>query len=191
MNVIKSVYKNNSLEKADVIIEEKDYKRIILGLYTWYRFSEKESKFVKIKDTPSKLPFPEVVPSFIVPDLEKIIHYENLKQCLNLGLKITRIRRGIKFKESQWLKKYIALNTDLRTKARNEFEKDFFKLMNNSVFGKTMENIRNRVNIKLVTDKKNAERLVAKPNFKHCYIFDEDLIAIHMKKTSLTMNKPV
>ena len=120
-----------------------------------------------------------------------VIHYENLKQCLNFGLKLTHIHRGIKFKESQWLKRYIALNTDLRTKARNEFEKDFFKLMNNSVFGKTMENIRNRVNIKLVTDRKKAEKLAAKPNFKHCNIFDEDLIAIHMKKTSLTMNKPV
>ena len=120
-----------------------------------------------------------------------VIHYENLKQCLNFGLKLTYIHRGIKFTESQWLKKYIALNTDLRTKARNEFEKDFFKLMNNSVFGKTMENIRNRVNIKLVTDKKKVEKLAAKPNFKHCNIFDEDLIAIHKKKTSLTMNKPV
>ena len=120
-----------------------------------------------------------------------VIHYKNLKQCLNLGLKLANIHRGIKFKESQWLKKYIALNTDLRTKARNEFEKDFFKVMNNSVFGKTMENIRNRVNIKLVTDKKKAEKLAAKPNFKHCNIFDENLIALHMKKTSLTMNKPV
>ena len=120
-----------------------------------------------------------------------VIHYENLKQCLKLGLKISNIHRGIKFKESQWLKKYIALNTDLRTKARNEFEKDFFKLMNNSVFGKTMENIRNRVNIKLVTDKKKAERLAAKPNFKHCNIFNENLIAIHMKKTFLTFDKPV
>ena len=97
-----------------------------------------------------------------------VIHYENLKQYLNLGLKLTNIHRGIKFKESQWLKKYIALNTDLRTKARNEFEKDFFKLMNNSVFVKTMENIRNRSVIKLVTYKIKAENLAAKPNFKHC-----------------------
>ena len=120
-----------------------------------------------------------------------VIHYENLKQCLKLGLRITNIHRGIKFKESQWLKKYIALNTDLRTKARNEFEKDFFKLMNNSVFGKTMENIRNRVDIKLVTDKIKAKKLAAKPNFKHCNILNENLIAIHMKKTSLTFDKPV
>ena len=131
----------------------------------------------------------------LIPNLwnkkKYVIHYENLKQCLNFGLKLTHIHRGIKFKESKWLKKYIALNTDLRTKAKNEFEKDFFKLMNNAVFGKTMENIRNRVNIKLVTDRKKAEKLAAKPNFKHCNIFDEDLIAIHMKKTSLTMDKPV
>ena len=120
-----------------------------------------------------------------------VIHYENLKQYLRLGLKITKIHRGIKFKESQWLKKYIDLNTGLRTKARNEFEKDFFKLMNNSVFGKTMENIRNRVDIKLVNDKNKAERLAAKPNFKHCNIFSEDLTAIHMKKTFFTFNKPV
>ena len=108
-----------------------------------------------------------------------------------MGLKLTYIHRGIRFEESQWLKKYITLNTDLRTKATNEFEKDFFKLMNNSVFGKTMENIRNRVDIKLVNDKKKAEKLSAKPNFNHCNIFSEGLVAIHMKRTSLKFNKPV
>ena len=120
-----------------------------------------------------------------------VIHYENLKQYLSLGLKLTHIHRGIKFEESQWLEKYITLNTNLRTEAKNEYEKDFFQLMNNSVFGKTMENIRNRVNIKLVNDKKQAEKLSAKLNFNHCNISSKDLVAIHMKKTKLDFNKPV
>ena len=114
----------------------------------------------------------------LIPNLwnkkKYILHRENLKQYLSLGLKLTHIHRGIKFEESQWLIKYITLNTDLRTIAKNEFEKDFFKLMNNSVFGKTMENIRNRVDIKLVNDKEKAEKLSAQPNFNHCNIFNED-----------------
>ena len=124
----------------------------------------------------------------LIPNLRDkkkyVNHYENLKQYLSIGLKLTDIHRGMKFKEDLWLEKYIALNNDLRTGAKNKFEKDFFKLMNNSVFGKTMENIRNRVDIKLVNNKKQAEKLSAKPNFNHCNIFNEDLVAIHMKKTS-------
>ena len=131
----------------------------------------------------------------LIPNLRDkkkyVLHYKNLIQYLDLGLRITRIHRGIKFEESEWLKPYIDMNTKLRTKAKNNFEKDFFKLMNNSVFGKTMENIRNRVDIELVNDRDKAKKLAAKPNFKHLNIFCEELIAIHMKKTSLTMNKPI
>ena len=100
-----------------------------------------------------------------------MIHHENLKQDTDLGLKITEIHRGIKFEKSRWLDKYMALNTGLRTPTKNDFEKDFFKLMNKSIFGKTMENIRNRVDVKLVNEEEQAKKLAAKPNFNHCNIF--------------------
>ena len=75
--------------------------------------------------------------------------------------------------------------------ATNDFEKDFFKLMNNSVFGKTMENIRNRVDVRLRTSEKSVEKLVLKPNFERLTIFNEDLVTVQMKKTALVYNKPV
>ena len=132
----------------------------------------------------------------LIPNLRDkkkyVLHYKNLIQCLDMGLKVTHIYRGIKFVESEWMKPYINKNTNLRAKAKNNFEKDFYKLMNNSVFGKTMENIRNRVDVKLVNTKEKRRKLVAKPNLKSPpKIFSENLVSVHMKKTSLTMNKPV
>ena len=131
----------------------------------------------------------------LVPNLNNkenyIIHYENLKQYERLGLIITKIHRGITFEEEPFMKQYIDLNTDLRTKAKNEFEKDFFKLMNNSVFGKTMENIQKHVDVRLITTKKEALKLSRKPNYERNTIFDEKLIAVHMKRTKLFYNKPV
>ena len=131
----------------------------------------------------------------LIPNLfdkkKHIIHHENLKLYEELGLKIKKIHRGIKFREEPWMKSYIELNTRLRANGKNYFEKDFFKLMNNSVFGKTMENIGNRVDVKLVNERKRAEKLIAKPTFKHLTIFDENLITVHMKRTKLKFNKPV
>ena len=131
----------------------------------------------------------------LIPNLNDkkkyIVHYENLKLYVSLGLKITKIHRGINFRESDWMKEYIDLNTRLRSKAQSDFEKDFFKLMNNSVFGKTMEDIRNRVDIKLINSEDKAKFLAAKPNFNHCTIFSEHLCVIDMKKKWLVFNKPV
>ena len=131
----------------------------------------------------------------LIPNLRHknnyVVHYKTLMQYLSLGMKLKKIHRGIKFIESDFLKPYIDKNTNLRTQAKNNFEKDFFKLMNNSVFGKTMENIRNRVNVKLVDTGEQFKKLTAKPNYESRKIFNENLVSVHMKKTSLTMNKPV
>ena len=83
------------------------------------------------------------------------------------------------------------MNTELRTEAKNDFEKDFFKLMNNAVFGKTMENVRKHRDIKLVTTDKRRNQLVSEPNYHTKKYFSENLLAIEMKKTKVKMNKPV
>ena len=124
-------------------------------------------------------------------DKEKyILHYRNLQLYLSLGLKLKKIHRVLEFDQSPWLKQYIDFNTQKRTHAKNSFEKDFFKLMNNSVFGKTMENIRKRVDVRLVTSKEKLLKLASKPTYVSSKIFNENLVAVHKIKETLTMNRP-
>ena len=104
---------------------------------------------------------------------------------------LKKVHRGLKFYQSPWMEPYIRKNTDLRKEAKNAFEKDFLKLMNNSVFGKTIENIRKRQNVILVDDRKKAIKLSSKPNFDRVTIFDEHLVVVHMKKTEVYFNKPI
>ena len=126
-----------------------------------------------------------------IEDKEYVIHIRALKQALNHGLKLKKVHRVIQFNQKAWLKPYIDMNTKLRKEAKNDFEKDFFKLMNNSVFGKTSENVRNHRDIKLVTSDKRRKRLVSEPNYHSHKKFSDHLMAIEMKKTRVKMTKPL
>ena len=106
-------------------------------------------------------------------------------------MKLTKCHRILKFKQSDWLKKYIDFNTDKRKSAANSFEKDFLKLMNNSVFSKTMGNLRKRINVRLVNIAEDYTNYVSKPSFVLQKIFSKNFVAIHEIKPVLTLNKPI
>ena len=118
-----------------------------------------------------------------------IVHINVLKQALDHGLKLKKVHRVIEFEQEAWLKEYIDVNTELRKKATNDFEKDFFKLMNNAVFGNTMENVRKRRDIKLVKSDKKRNKLVSEPNFHTMKLIDNNLAMIEMKKVKVEMSK--
>ena len=120
-----------------------------------------------------------------------VVHVNSLKQALNHGLKLKKIHRFIEFNQKAWLKPYIEMNTELRKSAKNDFEKDLFKLMNNLVFGKTMENKRKHRGIKLLTTDKKRSKLVSEPNYHTINLISENLSIIEMKKTKIKMNKPI
>ena len=119
------------------------------------------------------------------------MHIRVLKQALNHGLVLRKVHRIIQFNQKDWLKPYIDMNTKLRKEAKNDFEKDFFKLMNNSVFGKTMKNVRKHRDVKLATTDETRNKLVSDPNYHTAKRFSENLLALEMKKTKVKMNKPI
>ena len=132
---------------------------------------------------------PKLIPN-LMNKTKYVVHYRNLQLYISQGLKLTKIHRGIEFSQSPWLEPYIRFNTEMRKQARNPFEKDFYKLMNNSVYGKTMENLRKRIHVELVHTEKRFKKLTAKPSFNRFSIFNEDLTAVHMLQTEIKMNKP-
>ena len=133
----------------------------------------------------------------LVPNLHDkeryVLHYRNLQLYLSLGMRLKKIHRALRFEQSAWMEPYIRMNTELRKRATSDFEKDLYKLMNNSVFGKTMENLRKRVNVKLVrvNEEDKLRRLIASPAFARANIFDDDLAAIQLHKSRLVLNRPV
>jgi hypothetical protein len=137
----------------------------------------------------------------LVPNLNNkhnyIIDFRNLKQCLSHGLQISKIHRVLEFQQKPWLKPYIELNNNLRTSADTEFKKNFYKYMNNSVFGKTMENVEKRVDVKIATrwdrmgKSLGARDLIAKPNFNSINVLSEEMAVIQMNKLRIYYNKPI
>lgn len=120
-----------------------------------------------------------------------VCHYVNLKQAIELGLKLKKVHRVLKFNQSPWLRPYIDWNTVKRTNAKNAFEEDLYKKMNNALFGKTIENIRKRMNLELVTSQKRLDKLICKPSFLDRIIYNESLAAVSSSKESIFFNKPI
>jgi hypothetical protein len=156
-----------------------EYSPLMKQYYKELGYSEKE-----IKNT-----------NKLIPNLRNtsnyVIHLKNLQLYLSLGMILTNIHRSISFQQDTWLQYYINFNTDQRKKAKNDFEKDFFKLMNNAIFGKTMENVRNRINVRLKTKPEAIQKLINKPNFKGATQFGNNLTAVHMAKTEIKIDKPI
>ena len=122
---------------------------------------------------------------------EYVVHIRALKQAFNHGLIFKKVHWVFKFNQEAWLKSYIEMNTKLRTEAKNNFEKDFLKLMNNSIFGKTREVVRKQRGIKLIITDKTRNQLVSEPNYHRTKLFLEDLLAREMKKLKVKRNKAV
>ena len=131
----------------------------------------------------------------LVPNLHNkvkyIAHYKNIQKYVTLGLEITHIYRILAFTEKQWLKPYIDFNTTKRQEAANAFEKDFFKLMINSVFGKTMESVKKRIDFRLVQDETQFTKLVSQPTFKSAKVFNSQMVGVTMNKPNILLNKPI
>ncbi|CAI6373828.1 unnamed protein product [Macrosiphum euphorbiae] len=145
------------------------------------------------------LPFNECPPNSKVekllttlsPKKNYIVHYKNLKQAISHGLKVVKIHRAIRFSQKKWMASYIEFCTKMRAGAKNEFEKNFWKLLINSVFGKCMENVRARTSIKLVSSEKKANQLMAKTSFKDRTIYSKNLMAIHQHKETIKFDKAI
>ncbi|GET58831.1 hypothetical protein GLOIN_2v1820840 [Rhizophagus irregularis DAOM 181602=DAOM 197198] len=142
--------------------------------------------------------FPET--EKLVPHLSKhedyVIHYQELQYYIKLGMVVDEITQVLSFDQDNWLAPYIAKNTNLRQQSKNSFEKDFFKLMNNSVYGKTMENVRKYQDVKLMrmineNDEKKFLKKVRKPSFKYARQLGNTLVGAHMGKASVILNKPI
>src|SRR6218665_2237482 len=140
---------------------------------------------IKINNKSEKL-----VPN-LMPKNHYVLHYRNLKFYTTLGLKVTKVHKIMEFEQTRWLKPYIEFNTKKRQEAKNAFEKDLFKLMNNSIYRKTLQNNRRHLDVRIVTNEKRAKKLVARQTFQSFNIINEDVTVIKLTKTNVVLDKPI
>ena len=178
---VKKLLKKKDTKKGYIFEVDLDYPPSLWESHNDYPLAPERTKINGVD---------KLISSFL-PKKNYVLHYKSLKQYLEKGMILKKVHRGIEFYQSKWMKLYIDKNTEFRKNAKNDFEKDFFKLMINSIFGKTIENIRKRQNVELVDDRKKALKFSSKANFDRATIFDEHLVAVHMKKTEVYFNKPI
>ena len=136
----------------------------------------------------------EKQPKLILNQMDKtnyVVHIKALQFYLQKGMNIKQVHRGVKFKQRCWLKPWIDFNTEKRKVAKSDFEKDMFKLMNNAVYGKTMENVRNHIDFELVSTQERIQKCIDNPNYKGCHIINEELAGVEKTKTVLKLDKPI
>jgi len=176
---------------------DMEYPHDLHDLHNDYPLAPEKVFVTKEMLSPYAQSFPDshILAEKLVPNLNDktkyVTHYVNLKLYTRLGMRLKRIHRILEFTQHPWIKPYIDFNTEKRRLATTDFERDFYKLMNNSVFGKTMENLRNRINVNLVNDPIRAKKLIALPTFKHLEIINPDLIMIHRLRAKIHQNKPI
>ena len=176
-------YDEDSNNEYIIEVDVEYPKELLFNEYKYLRYLPERMKI--------KLNGPEKPVCNIHNKKNYVVHIRVLKQALNHRLILKKVHRVIQLNQEEWLKPYIEMNTNLRTTAKNDFEKDFFKLINNSVFEKMVENARKNRNVKLVTTNKRRIRLVSEPNYHTTKWFSEDLLAMEIKKIKVKMNKPV
>ena len=155
--------------------------------------SEKQVEIYKLING-SKEPKDEKTKKLILNLNDKskyVVHIRTLQFYLKHGLKLKKIHRAIKFEQEEILKPYIEFNTEKRKNARNDFEKDIFKLLNNAVFGKTMEDKRKHLDFEIVSDERRFMKCVNNPSFKHSHIINENLVGVEKRKPNLKLDKPI
>jgi len=153
------------------------------------QLSATQLKLKTIYNLPRSAPTAKLIPN-LMPKSKYVTHYLNLKFYLEHGMRLSKVHRVISFNQSPWLRPYIQLNQQLRAAANNDFDKDFFKLMNNSVYGKTTENVKKMSDIRLCNKRETVKKLVEKPHCMGFRIFNEDLAGVQLRKITALINKP-